>query len=178
MSDAQKLFQELNHQYFKGQLPEYEIVLREDLRAGCGKCDKKRRQLHLAKVTDNVSDERLPQLLLHEMAHAAVPRKEHGKAWLAEMKRLADMGAPTLEDWEAYQDRKRTITNRDIEAEAFDMGAEWPIPWAEARLDIGPKYGLTDAHGRSVSKRAAKFMQKLRKQFYKGRECGWPSPPE
>src|SRR5436853_4138252 len=124
MIDAHKLFQELNQQYFKGQLPEYEIVLREDLRADCGKCDKKTRQLHLAaKITDNVSDERLTKLLLHEMAHAAAPRSGHGKMWLAEMKRLADMGAPTREDWETYQDRKRTITNRDIEAEAFDMGA-------------------------------------------------------
>jgi len=69
------------------------------------------------------------------------------------------------------------MTIKDIEAEAFNAGMEWSIPWAEARPQIGLQYGLTNAHGRSVSKRRAKIMQKLRKQFYKGHACGWPTPP-
>jgi hypothetical protein len=65
------------------------------------------------------------------------------------------------------------ITKKDMEADAYDMGAEWvDVSWATARPTIGLKYGLTNAHGRSESKADAKLMQKLRLQFYKGRcEC-------
>ena len=71
------------------------------------------------------------------------------------------MGAPTRKDWKALQDPKQIMTNKDIEAEVLNKGMEWPIPWAEARPQIGLEYGLTNAHGRSVSKTAAKIMQKL-----------------
>src|SRR5262245_57451661 len=146
MNYAETLFQRFNQQYFNGRLPEYRIILSE-LGFGChGECRKKERELY---IDASKHGEELTKVLLHEMAHAAVPRKGHGKAWLAEMERLANMGAPTRGDWEAYQDPKQTMTNKDIEAEAFDMGMESPIPWAKARFHIGVKCGYTDAHGRS-----------------------------
>jgi hypothetical protein len=110
----------------------------------------------------------LTKVLLHEMAHAAVSEDGDKEAWLAEMKRLDEMGAPTREDCEAYQDPLKTFTEEQMKSDAYDMGAEWPIGWAQARLRFGLRYGLTDAHGRSESKAAAKLMHKLRKQFYKG----------
>ena len=92
MNPAEILFQKLNQQYFEGRLPEYRIVLSESLGSGCGRCDKKKREIHLNAML--LGDE-LTKVLIHEMAHAAVPRAGHGTAWLAEMQRLANMGAPT-----------------------------------------------------------------------------------
>lgn len=165
----EQLFETLNGQYFNGRLPAYRIVLRDDFASGShGECWRKGREIHLAT---SLRGTMLTTTLLHEMAHAAVRRGRagHGKAWSGEMRRLADRGAPTAGDWEAYQDRRKTITLKDMKSEAFDMGCEWLISWAKARPLIGHKYKLTDVHGRSRSKSAAKVMQKLRREFLKGK---------
>lgn len=167
LTNAQRLFHKLNRQYFNGQLPEYRVVVSDEFGLGShGLCRKEEREIH---VGTSLRGKELTKALLHEMAHAAVPKRGHGKAWSAEMERLAKMGAPTRKDFEAYQDRLKTITEKDMESEAFDMGCEWDISWAQARPIIGLEYGLTNAHGRSESKRAAKLMQRLRRQFCEGR---------
>jgi len=167
MPNAQTLFHKLNTQYFNGQLPHYRVVTSDEFGSGPhGLCRKREREIHIGT---SLCGKELTKVLLHEMAHAAVPTRGHGRAWLAEMQRLADMGAPTREDVEAYQNPARTISKKDIKSEAYDTGCEWDISWAKARPIIGHKYGLTDVHGRSQSKGAAKLMQELRRQFCKGR---------
>jgi len=111
----------------------------------------------------------LKRALLHEMAHAAIARSGHGKRWLAEMLRLAEMGAPTREDWKAYQDPTRTIGPTQIAAEFYNLGAETDVPWSVVRYKIGRQYGLTDDRGRSLSKVAAKALRRCRREFWKGR---------
>src|SRR6184192_574006 len=111
LQQFQELFQKFNNEYFNGRLPRYRIVLTDDCALGSyGLCRKKEREIHLAA---SLSGKELDKTLLHEMAHAAVPRRGHGRGWLAEMRRLANLGAPTNDDWEAYQDRRRTITPKD-----------------------------------------------------------------
>jgi hypothetical protein len=120
--------------------------------------------------------QRLKETLLHEMAHAA-SNGCHGKQWLAEMLRLAEMGAPTGKDWEAYQNKQQTMGERQITAEACNIGMETDWPWSKIRGYIGNQYGLTDARGRSESKGAARVMERCKKEFWKGRRFGLTCPP-
>jgi SprT-like family len=166
LAEAEQLFSKFNERYFDGRLPSYRIVFINDPRVGLhGECLKSKREIHLSA---SLSGEQLTKTLLHEMAHAAVPRPGHCKGWLAEMRRLANLGAPTNEDWEAYQDRRRTITPKDMKSEAFEVGCECARTWAVVRPQFGLRFGLTDAHGRAHSKTAAKVMQSLRRQFSRG----------
>jgi len=165
---CQELFEAYNQRFFGGRLPTYRIVLSDRFVAGPkGLCRKKEREIHLGTGLRGTD---LPRLLLHEMAHAAfVARAGHGKQWLAEMLRLAEMGAPTREDWEIYQDRARTMGLREIAAEVYDAGVETDWPWRDMRLCLGRRYGLTDYRGQSESKSAANTLRRLRKEFLKGR---------
>jgi hypothetical protein len=174
LQQIQELFQKFNNEYFDGRLATYRILFIEDAATGSlGLWRKEECEIHIAAW---LRGHELVKTLLHEMAHAAVRKAGHGKAWSAEMRRLADLGAPTGEDWEAYQDPQRTITEKDIESEAFEMGCECGRRWADVRTHFGLKYGLTDAHGRAHSKRAAKLMQKLRRQFNRGQRLCNPQP--
>jgi len=173
LQQCPQLFQKFNNEYFDGRLPRYRIVINDCALGPHGLCRKKEREIHLAA---SLSGKELDKTLLHEMAHAAVPRAGHGKAWSAEMRRLANLGAPTDEDWEAYQDRRRTITPKDMELEAFAVGCQLPRCWAEVRIHFGLMYGLTDAHGRAHSKTAAKVMQRLRREFCRGQRLCQAQP--
>jgi hypothetical protein len=165
---CQELFDIYNQQFFGGRLPAYRIIfskLNDD--GTCrtdGECRKKKREIHLRT---GLQDSHLPIVLLHEMAHAA-SRSGHGKQWSSEMLRLAKLGAPTGDDWNAYQGP--TIGIRDAMDEAYEGGATSDWPWVNVRYQIGTQYGLTDDRGRSVSKRAAKILRRCWKEFRKGRD--------
>jgi hypothetical protein len=174
LQQCQQLFQKFNSEYFDGRLPAYRIVFIDDVATGWhGQSLKKEREIQLAA---SLCADELMKTLLHEMAHAAVRRGGHGKTWLAEMRRLTNLGAPTAEDWEAYQDPRRTITPKDMESEAFEMGCECERRWADVRTHFGLMYGLTDAHGRTHSKTAAKVMQRLRREFCRGQRLCQAQP--
>lgn len=165
---SQKLFDDYNRRYFSGRLPAYRILLSDQFGNGLhGLCRKRQREIHLGT---RLSGNDLKSVLLHEMAHAAAPNG-HGSQWLAEMSRLAQMGAPTRKDFEAYEDSRRTVGEKEITSHAFDVGMNSDWPWSIARGSIGHKYGLTDERGRSESKRAAQLMERCRKEFVKGRRC-------
>ena len=164
--DPQRLFDQYNAKYFAGRLPRYQILRTERYGKGDhGLCRKKQREIHLGTLLRGA---RLGEVLLHEMVHAAT-RSGHGRAWQAEMLRLAEMGAPTRRDLLAYQDPDQTITWSEILNEARDACFETDLSWREMRAQIGLRYGLTDRQGRSESPGAAKRMQQLRQEFIKGR---------
>lgn len=166
---CQELFDTYNQQYFGGRLPPYRIVssiLNDDSTCRLdGECRKETLEIHLRTA---LQDSDVPIVLLHEMAHAA-SRSGHGKQWLAEMLRLAELGAPTRDDWNAYQGP--TIGIREFMADAYDAGAETEtdVPWSVVRYEIGRRYGLTDDRGRSVSTPACKALRRCWKEFWKGR---------
>ena len=163
---CQELFETFNRQFFDGRLPTYRIVLCNRYGKGDhGLCRKKEREIHLGTGLGGFD---LKRSLLHEMAHA-VTAGGHGKQWLAEMLRLAEMGAPTREDWEAYQDPDQTIGPTEIAAEFYDAGVETDRPWSIVRAYLGKTYGLSDDRGRAESKSAARTLCRLRKEFSKGR---------
>jgi len=162
----QRLFERLNKRYFNGSLPSY-VVIRSN-RFGQGKhglCRKRQREIHIGP---DLTGSLLKRVLLHEMAHAA-SRSGHGRGWLAEMDRLAKLGAPTRSDWRDYQSRRKTATTSDICLEARDHGFERPdVRWAEYKIYIGQSNGLCDAGGRSESRRAARCLRKIRHAFLAG----------
>jgi hypothetical protein len=154
-----ELFEVYNQRFFGGRLPAYRIVLSDRFVTGSnGLCREKEREIHLGTGLWGMD---LPRVLLHEMAHAAVARAGHRKQWLAEMLRLAEMGAPTREDWESYQNRARTAGLRDAAAESYDAGVETDVSWKVVRYQIGRRYGLTDDRGRPISKGAAKALGRV-----------------
>ena len=167
---SQELFDTYNQLLFGGRLPPYRIVLSKLNNDGTcrtdGECRKKKREIHLST---SLQDTDLPQVLLHEMAHAAARRNGHGKQWLGEMLRLADMGAQTRDEWEAYQDPAKTTGLKEAAADSYDGGAGTDVPWSVVRCEIGKRYGLTDDRGRSVSKTAAKALRRCWREFWRGR---------
>lgn len=143
--EATERFAEFNLTYFGNRLKVYRIIAAGRFGPG-GMCRKRQREIYLP-VCAGVE---LDRILLHEMAHAAAKRHGHGKSWLAEMKRLADMRAPTLEDWSAYQDQNKVLTSRHELAEAEDAGFNNPdVDWSNYRIYIGQQLGLVDTRGRS-----------------------------
>src|SRR5689334_21345316 len=93
-STHEHLFQKLNRQYFNGSLPEYHIVLTDDLHGGVhGHCQKGKREIHLDK---SLQGEQLIETLLHEMAHAAVQRRGHGKQWLERVSKIGSASHQVL----------------------------------------------------------------------------------
>ena len=163
---CQALFETYNQRFFGGRLPAYRIVLSDRGPGFRGLWCKKEREIHLRMSLQGMD---LRRTLLHEMAHAAVARAGHGKVWLAEMLRLAELGAPTREDWETYQDPARTTGSRDAASESYDAGVETDSSWKLVRYEIGRRYGWIDERGRSLSKNASKAMLRCWKEFRKGR---------
>jgi hypothetical protein len=164
----QELFEIYNRRFFEGRLPAYRIVVGNRYGTGNGLhgfCRKKEREIHLDPRLRGVE---LKKVLLHEMAHAAT-RGTHGKQWLAEMFRLAEMGAPTREDWKAYQDQAQTLGPKNIAAECYDAGVETDLSWSSVRSRCGRENGLIDDRGRSVSTGASNTLLLCGKEFSKGR---------
>lgn len=83
------LFHTYNEQFFSGRLPAYRVrVVHSMPGLIAGETLRKKR---LIRLKDGVEKE-MQALLLHEMAHAATNQFHAGK-WLAEMKRLQELGA-------------------------------------------------------------------------------------
>ncbi len=167
---CQELFEIYNRRFFKGRLPAYRIVFGNRYGTGNGFhgfCRKKEREIYLGPLLRGME---LKKVLLHEMAHAATSGA-HGKQWLDEMLRLAEMGAPTREDWKAYQDTAQTVGPRNIAAECYDAGVETDLSWRSLRSRVGRELGLIDDRGRSVSTGASNTLRLCRKEFSKGRRC-------
>ena len=163
---CQRLFDAYNVRFFAGRLPRYRILRTDKYGRGeHGLCRKKQREIHLGT---GLKGAKLKEVLLHEMAHAAT-RGTHGKPWLAEMLRLAKMGAPTRKDWESYRDPAQTLPFAAIECECYDGGLETDLPWSKFRPCVGQEYGLTDSRGRAESAGTAELLRRLRKEFVKGR---------
>ena len=163
---CQRLFDKYNVRFFGGRLPKYRVLRSDRFIAGeHGLCRKKQREIHLGTALKGA---RLREVLLHEMAHAAVGGS-HGKKWLAEMLRLAKMGAPTRNDWEVYRNPKRTWAIAAIKCECYDYGFETDALWSKVRARVGYEYGLTDVNGQVESTSATKLLRRLREEFTKGR---------
>jgi hypothetical protein len=163
---CQAFFETYNQRFFGGRLPAYRIVLTDRGPGFRGLWCKKEREIHLRMSLQGMD---LRRTLLHEMAHASVRRGGHGKVWLAEMLRLAELGAPTREDWQDFQDKARTTGLRDAASEAYQAGLEGEFSWGTVRNNIGMQYGWIDERGRSLSKSASKAMLRCWKEFRKGR---------
>jgi hypothetical protein len=164
--ECQKLFQTYNLQFFSGRLPAYRIIRSNRYVKGANAmCRKKQREIHLGAELQGIT---LKKCLLHEMAHAAT-NVGHGKLWLTEMHRLAEMGAPTREELNDYKDPAKRVGTREIAAEVYDAGFETDLPWRDVRSRFGREYNLIDDRGRSESKGAANLLKRFRKEFWKGR---------
>lgn len=154
-------FDRLNQAYWKGRLPSYR-VFESDKYAG-GLCLKSKRQIY---ITRGLSRFTRRKTLLHEMCHAAVGGN-HGKAWRAEMLRIAALGAPTKREAILYSCRRNLITQGQIVTEFEDAGFENPDSelFFDSELFL---YGLVDTKGRVPSVRVARFIHRLRSAFRKG----------
>jgi SprT-like family len=164
--ECQELFATFNQQFFGRQLPAYRVLRSDRFGMGThGECRKKQREIHLGTALGGLE---LEPTLLHEMAHAGT-NMFHGKRLLAEMLRLADLGAPTREDWKDYQDPKSRMGSRQIAGHFYNAGVESDQPWKVTRAWLGRLYGLTDDRGRSESRAAVRQMLRFQARFFKGR---------
>lgn len=160
----QDLFNRFNQRYWFGRLPQY-AVFHSD-RYAQGYCRKGQREIY---INIGIKGPLAKRLLLHEMAHAATSGG-HGKAWQAEMQRLARMGAPTKRDLTAYQNPSKKFGLPEILAEFEGAGFELPdASWADVRQNIGYSNSLIDKDGRPESKSQRKLLRKARLAFYEGR---------
>jgi hypothetical protein len=164
--DLQSMFDRFNQRYWCGRLPRYRVI-QSDRFGGRGMCRRRQKTIHIA---DGLCRKEAEITLLHEMCHAAT-RGGHGNAWLAEMLRLAKMGAPTKQEWLGYQPSAHPRNCRAILAEFEDAGFECPgTGWAMVRRNIGYSYGLVDRRGRVESKESARFLRRARRMFCEGRK--------
>lgn len=113
MSEAQRLFEELNRRYFRGRLPRYRVrfVTRHRIHAEgiwYGECDSETRVIRLRHGLTDSSTPTLRQALLHEMCHIGAPRRS--PRWQAKMKRLALMSESWAQQEAAeYAEELRTL---------------------------------------------------------------------
>ncbi len=157
--DPQSLFAEYNQLYFGGRLARYKVLLTIDH----SRCERRKRRIFINPDTGDVS-----VILLHEMVHAAVGTG-HGKVWLAEGKRLVELGAPLQEELERYAPQNQ-VTLKELLAEFFDAGqASLDWAWPEVRCYLGYKWGITDKHGRAKSRRLSRFLRRARREWSRGR---------
>ena len=106
----QEVFRAFNVQYFSGRLPEYRILVVNDVTDWQGKLlgdpdfpyavtgfiDFSGRRIVIGVRAGLVPGATIEGTLLHEMAHAATDG-EHGDLWKAEIARLLLLGAPVNE---------------------------------------------------------------------------------
>lgn len=87
--ELRKIFEDFNGKYFGGKLPQYRIHVKR-LHTAAGRIVPRRRLIEVGIYESQVQKE----TLLHEMVHAAADRVGHGKRFIAEIKRLRQIGAP------------------------------------------------------------------------------------
>jgi hypothetical protein len=158
--DAQSLFAEYNQRYFGGLLPRYKALITNNQ----SRCERRKRRIYINPQTGDVS-----VILLHEMVHAAVGLG-HGKVWLDEIRRLADLGAPLQEELEKY-DPKNEVTLKQLRSEFFDAGLNAPadLTWSDVRKCMGHEWGLTDKDGRAKNRRWSRYLRRARREWSRGR---------
>ncbi len=91
----QALFNRYNRKYWRGRLPRYRIINQDMRKEDCrGHCGFRKRQI-LLDVSQHESDLAVRATLLHEMCHAAAPRRPyHGYPFWSQFERLLRYGAP------------------------------------------------------------------------------------
>src|ERR1035437_2198605 len=138
--NLQSLFTEYNQLYFGGRLPQYKVLLTKDH----SHIERRKRKIYI-----NLDKEDASVPLLHEMVHAAAGLG-HGRRWLNELRRLADLGAPLQEELERCAPENQ-ISLKQLLAEFFDAGLSAPpdVTWAEVCKRMGYEWGFTDKHGRA-----------------------------
>ena len=94
----QEMFKDFNQRYFSGKLPTFKIRIREQMRKprALGHCIRAEK---LIEVRLRRNPDEVIEILLHEMAHAAVDEVGHWEKFLTEMYRLERVGAPVGRKW-------------------------------------------------------------------------------
>jgi hypothetical protein len=162
--NVQALFYRYNRRYWRGRLPLYKVVL-TDKYVG-GRCEKQQRIIYINPSTTGP----ISRTLLHEMIHAAVRGNGHGRTFQDEMNRLCRLGAPLRKELDMYVAGK-VFGEAHILAEFYDIGgeAEDTVTWAQVRGRLGYEYGFLDKEGHAPNTYSARFLQKARRQFLRGR---------
>lgn len=107
--DLQRLFGQLNTDYFCGRLPLYEVRFCKNL-SSHGECDSKKRVIKLSQeIEDDPKVSR--QTLIHEMCHHGCP--DHGRRFLKKLERIAAMGEDCAKEELDFL-RKATSWNHDM----------------------------------------------------------------
>ena len=112
----------------------------------------------------------ISRLLLHEMAHAAAKGNGHGKTWSNEIRRLIRLGAPLKKELAQYT-HKEVVDQFQILEQFYDTGceAEDSITWTQVRRRLGYEYGFVDIEGRVADQYSARFLEKARREWLRGR---------
>jgi hypothetical protein len=164
--NIQNLFDRYNHKYFGGALSKYRVIV-SDRYGSHGMCRRKQREIHISYGLKGLL---LRRTLVHEMAHAN-SNGGHGNSWLNEMRRLAELGAPTKQDIRMYT-RKETITTGHDGLIGMMEDAGFEIAdankWKDLRLSEGYSYGLVDKNGRAESPNARRLLYKMKLAFFRG----------
>ncbi len=112
----QRLYDELNRQFFHGRLPRYRVAFTTFYGSRQrGRCVSKRR---LILVRRGLDGEELRRVLLHEMCH--IGALGHGQRWQSKLRSLAEQG----ESW------------ADEEAKRYAEGPTWNRLMVNLRLDL------------------------------------------
>lgn len=91
------LFRRFNARFWDGKLPAYEVVIGELGREYLAECDATNCRITFDPDTILKDEQSVLRIMLHEMAHAAVPEcADHGSPWQAEMSRLIGLTAGRL----------------------------------------------------------------------------------
>jgi hypothetical protein len=132
--ELQEMFQDLNKRLFKGKLPDYKIWIGGRSVVGnlSGFCDNERRTISLApEVLSN--EERLHEILLHEMCHIG-KCDGHGKLFVLKLQKLLSQGETwakeemdRLEQF-SYNDQTRNLGNEldDCALDCFSEKTRFP----------------------------------------------------
>ena len=93
----QELFAKFNTRYFRGQLGNYKVLAVYNAGGASneppsGWVDFLNREIHIALT---LRSDAMPSMVLHHMAHAlTVTLDDTDEAWIAEIRRLRELGAP------------------------------------------------------------------------------------
>jgi len=131
-----------------------------------GFCDFRHRTIYLKPSTSATRE-----VLLHEMAHAALGRGGHGARFEAEMLRLKDAGAPVCDsDCRIHRDRAKAQPQSVVIMEAGDAGALSDWDWATVRIHLGYRNGVTDINGKPENRSSALTLRRMWAAFHRGRK--------
>ena len=153
----QRLFQNYNRKFWKGQLAGWIVNAEENHYVAQGYCNRKTKCISV-RWEAHRTDMEVRATLVHEMAHAA-SSVYHGRVWRNEMGRLKKAGAPTspLDFLVPYTARKIVTTFMDA---AYSGDS-----WEETVAEMGGFYELCHMDGTPVSRRAARILQQCKKFF-------------